>query len=402
MKKLMLLGGSRYILPVIETAHKLGIYVITCDYLPDNVAHKYSDEYKNISIIDKEAVLKFAQEKRIDGIMSFACDPGVTVAAYVAEEMHLPFQGSYHSVCILQDKGLFREFLYQHGFHVPRAKVYSNIKEAVDDIDFFKWPVIVKPVDSSGSKGVSKCDRIKELERAAEEALAFSLKKKFIIEEFLTFKGYHSSTDIFAVDGELKFVTYSDHLFDSEADNPHTPTTIIWPTTMKKESQDYLTKELQRLMRLLGLKSGIYNVETCVDIDNKPYIMEVSPRGGGGKIAEIQEMAYGIKLIENEIRQAVGFPVKSIVQSQCNGYWCKMVIHEEYGKSGILDHIAFKPEIENKYIKSIELAVKQGDYIKPFTGANMSLGDIFLKFSSREELDRVVNNSKEWLRIQLK
>lgn len=94
--------------------------------------------------------------------------------------------------------------------------------------------------------------------------------------------------------------------------------------------------------------------------------------------------------------------MKSIVQSQCNGYWCKMVIHEEYGKSGILDHIAFKPEIENKYIKSIELAVKQGDYIKPFTGANMSLGDIFLKFSSREELDRVVNNSKEWLRIQLK
>ncbi|HIZ02146.1 MAG TPA: carboxylate--amine ligase, partial [Candidatus Bacteroides merdipullorum] len=61
-KKLMLLGGLRYLLPVIEAAHKLGIYVITCDYIPDNIAHKYSDEYHNVSIVDKEAVLELARK----------------------------------------------------------------------------------------------------------------------------------------------------------------------------------------------------------------------------------------------------------------------------------------------------------------------------------------------------
>ena len=81
MKKLLLLGGSRYLLPVIEVAHKLGLYVITCDYLPDNIAHKYSDEYINVSIIDKEKVLETAKANKIDGIMSFATDPGVTTAA---------------------------------------------------------------------------------------------------------------------------------------------------------------------------------------------------------------------------------------------------------------------------------------------------------------------------------
>ena len=86
MKKILLLGGSRYLLPVIKSAHELGLYVITCDYLPDNIAHKYSDEYVNVSIIDKEAVLKTAIEKKIDGIMSFATDPGVVTAAYVAEK----------------------------------------------------------------------------------------------------------------------------------------------------------------------------------------------------------------------------------------------------------------------------------------------------------------------------
>ena len=59
-KKLLLLGGLRYLLPVIEAAHELGYYVITCDYLPDNIAHKYSDEYHNVSIVDREAVLALA------------------------------------------------------------------------------------------------------------------------------------------------------------------------------------------------------------------------------------------------------------------------------------------------------------------------------------------------------
>ena len=90
-KKLLLLGGLRYLFPVIEEAHRLGIYVITADYLPNNIAHQYSDEYVNVSIIDKDAVLKVAREKEIDGIMSFAVDPGVVTAAYVAENMGLPF-----------------------------------------------------------------------------------------------------------------------------------------------------------------------------------------------------------------------------------------------------------------------------------------------------------------------
>ena len=99
------------------------------------------------------------------------------------------------------------------------------------------------------------------------------------------------------------------------ADNPYTPSMIIWPTSMRKEHQDTLTEETQRLIDLLDLNTGIYNIETCVGVDGKPYIMEVSPRGGGCKIAEIQKMAFGVDLIENEIRKAVGLPVNDINQT---------------------------------------------------------------------------------------
>jgi len=160
VKKLMVLGGSRYALPVIKAAHDLGIYVITCDYLPDNIAHKYSDEYCNVSIIDKEKTLEAAKKLNIDGIMSFACDPGVITAAYVAEQMGLPNVGPYESVCILQNKSKFREFLTQNGFTVPTAKGYKNIDDALKDVGMFHWPVIVKPTDSAGSKLVWMIPRI--------------------------------------------------------------------------------------------------------------------------------------------------------------------------------------------------------------------------------------------------
>ncbi len=401
MKKLMILGGTRYALPVIKVAHNLGLYVITCDYLPDNIAHKYSDEYCNVSIIDKEATLEAAQRLKIDGIISFACDPGVLTAAYVAEQMGLPFQGPYASVSILQDKGLFRKFLSENGFNCPHAKRYNDINEPFNDIDFFNWPVIVKPTDSAGSKGVTKVDSPKHLAEAISSALNGAHNGAFIIEDFLVFDGYHSSADPFSANGKLQFVSYSDQLFDDKANNPYTPALIIWPSSMKKEHQDYLTSETQRLLTLLKMDTGIYNIETCVGIDGKPYIMEVSPRGGGCKIAELQRKAYGVDLIENEVRKAVGLPLTTINQTDCDGFWCEMIIHSRSEQTGILKSITFDSEIEKKYIKLVDFAVKPGDKVLPFTGANMSLGDIFLRFDSREELDEIVSKSEEWIHIEL-
>ena len=401
MKKLMILGGSRYAIPVIEAAHKLGLYAITADYLPDNIAHKHSDKYCNVSIIEKEKVLEVAKSLEIDGIVSFACDPGVVTAAYVAEKMCLPFQCSYESAVILQDKGLFRKFLTENGFNVPHAKSYSDAQAPFADIDFFTWPVIVKPVDSAGSKGVSKVVSPDELGTAIKVALDNSHNGHFIIEDFLTFKGFHSSADPFTVNGTLNFVSYSDQLFDKEADNPYTPAQIIWPTTMECSEQDYLTKETQRLMTLLKMRTGIYNIETCVGNDGKPYIMEVSPRGGGCKIAEIQKMAYGIDLIELEVRKAVGLPLPEVSQCECNGVWCEFVIHARPGQKGIFKELLIDKDVREKYVKVIDLTAKPGDVVHPFTGANMSLGDMFLRFDSREELNSVMQKSNDWMKIVL-
>lgn len=133
MKKLMLLGGLRYLKPVIDAAHRQGYYVITADYLPGNIAHKWSDAYCNVSIIDKEAVLREAQRLQIDGIMSFACDPGVISASYVQNKMDLPSFGPYESVEILQNKDKFRDFLEKNGFNVPKHQGFDSVETAMKE-----------------------------------------------------------------------------------------------------------------------------------------------------------------------------------------------------------------------------------------------------------------------------
>lgn len=396
----MLLGGLRYLLPVIEEAHKLGIYVITADYLPDNIAHKYSDEYCNVSIIDKEAVLKAAQELQIDGILSHAVDPGVVSAAYVAEKMGLSFQCSYEAACILQDKSLFRKFLSENGFNCPKAKGYNNVEDALKDTDYFNWPVIVKPVDSAGSKGVTKVENKSDLRDAIEIALSASLSKHFVIEDFLDKVGAQSSADIFTVDGKLVYPAYSDQLFDINAANPYTPAIEIWPASMEQKFQDDLTNQLQRLFTLLNVKSGIYNVESRVCSDGKAYIMEVSPRGGGNRIAELQDMATGQSLIQNEIRKALGMPLDNITAPQYDGVWCNYILHSN--KPGTFVSIDIKPDFLQNHVRDIGLIVQPGDKVVPFTGANTSLGTLFLQFDSHNNLEKALNDTSSWLKINLK
>ena len=399
-KKLMLLGGLRYLLPIIEEAHKLGVYVITADYLPDNIAHKYSDEYCNVSIVDKEAVLKAAQELQIDGILSHAVDPGVVSAAYVAEQMGLPFQCSYEAACILQDKSKFRNFLQENGFNCPHAKGYNNLEDAMRDKEYFEWPVIVKPVDSAGSKGVTKVENPQDLAQAVDTALASSISKHFIIEDFLNLDGYQSSADVFTIDGKLVYSTFSDQLFNKYAANPYTPAIEIWPSTMNLEYQDELTNELQRLFRLLGVKSGIYNVESRVCVNGKAYIMEVSPRGGGNRIAELQDMATGQNLIKNEILKALGMSMVDIATPVYDGIWCNYILHSM--ESGILESIDVDESFKEKHVRSIGFTKECGDRIEKFMGANQSLGTLFLQFNTRDELIKALANPNEWLKIKLK
>ena len=386
-RKLMLLGGLRYLLPVIDAAHNLGCHVITCDYLPDNIAHKYSDEYHNVSILDRDAVLFLARELGIDGIMSFAVDPGVVTAAYVADKMGLPQAGPYESVCILQNKDRFRSFLEENGFNVPKSRGFSTYEEAYAARDYFAWPVIVKPVDSAGSKGVSRVDSPDKLRAAFDNALSHSFSGKVIIEEFIEKLGCSSDSDCFSVDGELKFVSFSAQRFDENADNPYTPAAYSWPSTFTKEQEAELIVEIQRLLTLLRMRTSIYNIETRIGTNGRPYIMEVSPRGGGNRLAEMLRMATGVDMITAAVKAALGENVTDIEQKPYDGHWAEVILHAD--KSGTFQGLEITRELE-PYVMEKDLWVKTGDKISSFNGANDAIGTLVMKFCAQDKTEEIL------------
>lgn len=396
-KRLMLLGGLRYLLPVIKAAHEQGYYVITADYLPDNIAHKYSDEYCNVSIIDKEAVLRESLRLQIDGIMSFACDPGVVSASYVQNKMGLPSFGPFESVEILQNKDKFRAFLQKHGFNVPQAKGFDSIEAAMSETYWYPWPVIVKPTDAAGSKGVTRVDKLEDLRPALEYAMKHSLSGHIIVEEFIEKEGCSSDTDSMSIDGKLVFRSFCAQRFDVDATNPYTPAAYSWPSTFTEEQEEYLTSEIQRLITLLGLKTVVYNIETRIGTNGKPYIMELTPRGGGNRLCEMLRYATGVDMITAITRAIVGDPIKEVIeQKPYNGHWAEIILHAD--KSGIFDHLEISNNLPAEIIEE-DLWVKRGDIVNSFEGANNAIGTLVLKFQTAKELEYALIHQRNWLNV---
>lgn len=397
-KRLMLLGGIRYLLPVIKAAHDQGYYVITADYLPDNIAHKYSDEYVNVSIIDKEAVLKVAREKQIDGIMSFGVDPGVIAASYVQNQMGLPSFGPFESVVILQNKDKFRAFLTENGFNVPWAFGFDSVKDALSKKEKFSYPLIVKPTDSAGSKGCTRVDNETNLQAALEYAMVHSIGGHIIVEEFLEKKGCSSDTDSYAEDGILKFVSFSAQRFDDKAVNPYTPAAYSWPSTFTENETKYLTSEIQRLITLLGMKTAVFNIETRVGMNGKPYIMELTPRGGGNRLCEMLRYATGVDLITAITRAMVGDEPEKIEQKPYDGHWAEVILHAD--RDGMFQGLEIDPSLKEEVIEE-DLWVKPGDSVRGFEGANDAIGTLVLRFESNTELEEQLVCINDWIYVKV-
>lgn len=400
-KTLLLLGGSAQQTAAINTAKRMGLFTVLCDYLPDNPGQHYADKFYQVSTTDKEAVLKVAEREHIDGILAYASDPAAPTAAYVAEKLGLP--GSpYESVDILCNKDKFRKFLADHCFHTPAAEGYESIDVALDDIqaERFRFPLIVKPVDSSGSKGVSRVDDFTEAKDRLSYALSFSRAKRIIVEEYVEKLGYQIAGDGLSIDGKLVFRYFANDHFDPKCINPFVPVSASFPYNMPAEVQDKVHAEIQRLISLLHMGTTTYNFDLRIDKDYNVYLMEVAPRDGGNYIPDIIRYATGVDLVECSVKAAVGEPIDTRQFGEPEGYWAYYAVHSY--RDGILEEVFIDPEVIRNNIVENHLIKKPGDEIKAFTGANTTLGILLMRFESLEQMLYMMDHSEEWIQIKLK
>lgn len=391
-----MLGGSLYQTYVIKEAVKMGYYVISCDYLPNNPGHRYAHEYYNISTTDKEAVYKLAKDIQVDGIVAYASDPAAPTAAYVCEKLGLP-TSPYSSVEILSRKDLFRQYLSEHNFNVPNSFSCSTYKEALDNLYKINLPAMVKPVDSSGSKGINKLTDISQLETFVNDALSYSRKKRVIIEEFIEKDGYQISGDAFSVNGILKF-----HCFGNEFYNPSTikdfaPLGECWPILASSNVITTLEKDLQRLFTELGMKTNAYNIEAILGKNGKLYLLEVGARSGGSLIPQITNLATGVNMVKYVIKAAMGEDCSDIMMAPTTGYWSNFMLHSK--QSGIFEKIWFEDNFAKNNLVDCVTELKAGDKVHAFRDAGDALGTLILKYSSKEEMFNLIENIDQFVRV---
>lgn len=396
MKKILLLGGSAQQVIAIETAKRLGYYTVLCDYLSDNPGQYAADKFYLLSTTDKEAILKVAEAECVDGILAYASDPAAPTAAYVAEKLSLP-GNPYESVEILCNKDKFRAFLQGNGFNAPRSGGYSSSTEVHEDIRQYILPVIVKPVDSSGSKGATVLHSLDNLDDAIDFAFSFSRSRRIIVEEFIEKKHpYLIGGDIFVEDGKIVLWGLLNCHRDTNV-NPLVPVGKSYPLQLEQGDIDRVKETLTDLVSKLHIQNGAMNVELVVDKQGRVWPIDIGPRSGGNMIPDLLGDMFGVDIAEASVCAAMGESVKMRPDIPTECY----ATHNLHScKNGIYQEVVFASEIE-QYIYRKCLYKKDGDPIEFFDNAAKCLGIVFFKFPSKEIKEHYLSRINEFITIRL-
>lgn len=393
MKRILMLGGADIQVSAIKLAKSLGHYVITCDYLPDNPGHTFSDAYHNVSTTDLPAVLALAKELQPDAVVAYASDPAALTAAYVCEQLGLP-TNSYEVVELYSRKDLFRAFLEKHHFEVPFYKAVTSYAEAQAAAEMVTSRFVIKPVDSSGSKGVFIINKGEDFSEKFNQALSFSRNKLIILEEFIEKKGFQIGGDGFVVNGQLMFRQFGDIHFSKT--NPVLPCSVSIPSTHEERVIAKVHAEVQRCITASGLKMGALNFDIMVDVQDRVFILEIGARNGGNMIPELVQYRTGVDMREYTIRCALGEDCSNLKQVEGNGYFSHYVIHS--AKHGILKEVWRSPELVERLL-FFNLNVKEGDSIRRFNSSADRHGIMLLKYKDQQDALHMIERMDQHLKL---
>lgn len=384
MKKILLLGGSYGQLPAIVEAKKRQLFTILCDYLPDNPGAKMADEFHLVSTTDIEAILQIARDRQVDYVMAYASEPAAMTAAFVSEALKLP-GNPVKSVQTLSDKSLFRTFLKDHGFNVPVFEVFDNVSAIHVLNTKVSFPLVVKPVDSSDTKGVELVHDRSELVDAADHALLFSKKKKIILEEYIDADTANLHGDGFFHDGQLVFCMLGDHLYTSYS-NPLKPSLSLYPGSLSEALRKMAHAEIARAVSLSGFRGGPLNIEARIDKNGKFYIMEIGPRSGGNMTPQTINHSAGFDMLAATFDLFMGHPVKLSSQPAKPAICFPLHVNQD----GIFQGINLDRELV-PYVVEEHIYVRPGDRVRSFKNPGSTFGVYLFRFDDQEQLNPLMN-----------
>jgi biotin carboxylase len=374
-KRLLIAGGGYADIPLIVAAKKLGFYVITSGNRPSDSGHRFSDEYCNADFSDPVAMLKLADSKNIEAVCPCSNDFSAISSAFVAEKLSLPGHDSYDICKLIHHKDAYRDFAAENGIPAPKALSFSDIDEVDYALSELNYPVIIKPVDLTGGKGISTIEKPSNAREALCKAFSISREKRVVAEEFIS--GTRHGFSALIQSGKVVF-----HFADNEYYylNPYMVSAASAPANITASVIGDLISQAENIAKLLNLVDGIFHVQ-YIQTDKGPIIIEICRRPPGDLYINLVKYATGLDYPMYIVKAFTGQKMPGLTQKDVKGYFLRHCVMAD--QNGVLREIQFSPKIENNIIHR-EMFWQPGLHVDNYL--IQKFGIVFLKFNSMEEM----------------
>lgn len=383
MKKLMIMGAGIYQVPLIKKAKEMGIYTIAVSIHGNYPGFAFADKVIYENTVDYERILEVAKEEKIDGIVTAGTDVAVITIGKVCDELGLAGI-SFEAAKIASNKILMKRKYEEYGVRTARFREIGFDEDLNEKIQGLNFPMIVKAVDSSGSRGITRVNSADEFENALKAVKSVTRTDHYIVEEFI--EGKEFGAQAFVQNGKLKFaIPHGDYVFQGDTG---VPIGHFAPYELSKDIIDDAEEQLEKAIKAMGLNNCAINADFILK-DDKTYVLELGGRSGATCLAELVSIYYGFDYYEKLIRAALGedveFPQNHAVPN------ASMLLRSD--KDGVIRSIT-NNNVEDENICEIQFDYKVGDEVKKFHVGPHRIGHIITK---GETLDQAVEKLHEAL-----
>lgn len=304
---LLIAGGAHSDIPMILAARKLGFQVVTSGNRPEDPGHRYADRTEFCDYSDASALLKLARELRPVAICPAANDFAAISAAKVALELRLPGHDHPQTTEILHHKDRWREFALQENIPSPKAVGCTSQSEAEAACAQLNFPLLAKPVDLTGGRGISLIEHPHQATQKIRHALNTSKAKRIVIEEFIT-GTRHGFTCILRNRQPAFWMADNEHYHLS----PWLVSGASTPSSMPASAIDELLNITARIAARLQLVDGIFHSQIILTPQQKPVIVEICRRPPGDLYVDLVSHAAGVPYPEWIVKGFAGMDLSDV------------------------------------------------------------------------------------------
>ena len=394
-KKMLLLGGGHAEIPLIHAAQSLVWYVITTGNAREGLGHPYADKNVFADFSDKDAMLELAKSEGVQAVCSGCNDFALLSTVYVCEKLGLPGHDSYATSLEIHHKDKYRALATRLGIPTPRALVVRSAADFETAIAQLTFPIIVKPVDLTGGKGIHRAANADEARVAYKDACSRTRQDHIVVEEFV--QGSNHGFSAMLVKGKVAFA-FSDN--EQYYINKYMVSGANSPSTSSNKTLAMLREYSERIAQDLHLVDGILHIQYIERADGTPVIIEICRRPPGDLYIKFVKYATGIDYPKFIVLAETGEDISGIADAPTQGFWLRHCIMADCQAGDtlvtsdaspasdkqcqdIVRDVTFAPEIHGNIVEKF-LWYKPGEVITD--KLTYKAGIVFFKFDTLAEM----------------